>query len=1025
MVCVAVAGEGSSPHSRDLVERLSYFFGRGFGDAIARCQERGRAMVLVTEALSQPLVARLAASLFPWQFSNLRMCGILEFPPEIAIDHLSEKLTSIEDVEEEELKDVLTEFQLERHLQHIVECPAAPRGNIYGSTTHVHVLQSRKVQFAERLKLAFKHYYKHHLQETKLGQNKEKERAKSELQRLEGEQQRFGSSFWNRYARAQQIVLIKLDSLLWMFIILSLVITDCTVQALYRNSEELLWKDMFDYWVMITFLGDVIFRMWAMGVRPYFRSGLCVIDFILSAVDITTVVIEAAVADSESGSSSYTSALGALRMLRFVRLVRLVRVFSNDEMRMFLAKGRKDIADADSVVVPMMMLVVNGEGESATVDTLQAVRRQWDIVVLAGTGGLADKISTAWQEKKTAENQLEMGKPSMPRSFDSNIDEIVSFGRLNILNIKHDKVEDVTRLLISRCCGNNMENNDKDSISGSRTLYEAWKLYGELNTTGHKERAHSVLALQILVFLSVLETFLVTLRFHFSFAGKMLNFHFNLESDAGQGCSAPAFTCAVCPHEEDSLLMLIVSLPILHAVLLAVRNKFLPASKYQALFSAAENVKKHVYLYRTRTGAYSNEKFRDSKLGDCLLSTSTLLSKTEAVSAKLVNGDPLETQWLYTIEGREDALNILHTEDTALGSLDVEMYIMVRVADRQQFFLERAAYLQKLQSLGNTAVYILGGVSTLFVVFGLYKWVAVSISMMEALQTILAQEQIEMRTVKFNEGYAHLTNLRDWWNSLSEGDQIKKVNRSKMIQTTEEIISAVMVMNDFIEEEVEEDGNEETEAGQTKADNEEDLQENSDGGRADDEDGDRSILDPSYAEEEELVESTLRSGGVHLKESRLEIEIPRGDVNPKDQRYQTRSSLTLMLVSEQKSRHAYIPMPTCLYAFLLQQRLLSQAKRRLATALCVPYTSNMKEVPPSQLYQFIVGDIMVRGRVEHLCCQDSYMLLTIIRSRSTRHQTMVDLKWRRTINLMAIRLRLQKRILRELRNLGRINSLAS
>ena len=105
--------------------------------------------------------------------------------------------------------------------------------------------------------------------------------------------------------------------------------------------------------------------------------------------------------------------------------------------------------------------------------------------------------------------------------------------------------------------------------------------------------------------------------------------------------------------------------------------------------------------------------------------------------------------------------------------------------------------------------------------------------------------------------------------------------------------------------------------------------------------------------------------------------------------------------------------------------LLSQAKRRLATALCVPYTSNMKEVPPSQLYQFIVGDIMVRGRVEHLCCQDSYMLLTIIRSRSTRHQTMVDLKWRRTINLMAIRLRLQKRILRELRNLGRINSLAS
>jgi hypothetical protein len=749
LVVVAVAGNGEivassageetvpSPHSRVAIEKLSYFFSRGFGDAIGRCQERGRGIIIVNNAHSTPLVSRLASSLSSWRFSNLRMCGVLEYGKE------TDKLLDTEN------------YGLERHLQHIVECPEALRGDKYGSTTDVHVLQSRKVQLCETLTDTFKRHQRKQATSGQEARKLEKEQEKNEFENdleLRREELLRVKNNWHyqlaqlriRYRQMRQRILVKLEGLVWMVVILSLVLVDVVIQLLY--PEELaLWKVIFDYVVMFTFLGDVVFRMWAMGAKSYFRSSLCTIDFLLSCADIVQLVLNqinqeettSDLSDSDSGtdSSSVTSIGRTLRMLRFVRLLRLVRVFNSEEMRSLLNKGNKGDGDAE-VSVPTVMLVVNG-GDSAKVDTLQAVRRQWDIIVLAGTGGLADEIDRAWRLKKTEAGEeldgIDSGV-SVAEDFDSALDEIVQFGSLNILNLFQDSVDDITRLLVSRFGGSN---DMMSADAGSGVLQTAWKMYGEFSETGRIEEQHYMLMQQFLVFLNVVTSFLLILRAQFMADGKFVDMSLTLMSREGttidtctnfdreEGCAGSwevaEHHLPVCFQSTDFLLVLVVVLPVIQGVLLATRNKFFHSSKYRTLRGAAEKVKKQIYEYRSRTGVYSNEKFRDSKLSECLLSTSALLTSTEAVTAALVDGNKHEAKWIFTPEGREDALNITHKEDTALNLLEVDDYIAMRLADRQKYFMAQAAYLHKLQAVGNICVYILGGISTSFVIFGLYK----------------------------------------------------------------------------------------------------------------------------------------------------------------------------------------------------------------------------------------------------------------------------------------------------------------
>jgi hypothetical protein len=57
-------------------ELLSYLFGRGFADAVVRCRQRGRCVLVLSSSEPSSLVTRFHASLAPWRFANFRMMGL-------------------------------------------------------------------------------------------------------------------------------------------------------------------------------------------------------------------------------------------------------------------------------------------------------------------------------------------------------------------------------------------------------------------------------------------------------------------------------------------------------------------------------------------------------------------------------------------------------------------------------------------------------------------------------------------------------------------------------------------------------------------------------------------------------------------------------------------------------------------------------------------------------------------------------------------------------------------------------------
>jgi hypothetical protein len=204
---------------------------------------------------------------------------------------------------------------------------------------------------------------------------------------------------------------------------------------------------------------------------------------------------------------------------------------------------------------------------------------------------------------------------------------------------------------------------------------------------------------------------------------------------------------------------------------------------------------------------------------------------------------------------------------------------------------------------------------------------------MDAIQRILSEEQIETKTVQYNEGYAQLTHMRDWWNSLSEGDQIKKANRNKLVQTTETIISAVMAAQYAVDEE----------AAEEEKQDEEEEEASAVGGWCDDdllcddelegaEDGCVHQHDPTSAEAAEAAR-TKRAGDI------LKVPQPSPD--------QPRSKMSSHFM------------------------FLSEKKTKLATALSVPYTSNIKEVPPSTLYNFLIKDIISTAATRNVKAGDA------------------------------------------------------
>ena len=391
------------------------------------------------------------------------------------------------------------------------------------------------------------------------------------------------------------------------------------------------------------------------------------------------------------------------------------------------------LAEGRSAVV-----VVAGGGEVAHDEVLRAVRHNLPVVVLRGTGGVADALASA-----LAERQQDSSKPVA----DPGLEEVMSDGSLTIFPLNGDPVA-LAGLL-------------KRQLQEDQTLRIAWHRFAVLDKTAKRQQAAFRLQQRLILSLGVLATTLVVMQ-------AVLRTRGVLDRQPG---------LATGLHD------VIVAVPIVAAALVAAAARFRPGGRWVVLRGTAEAVKREIYRYRTRAGAYSNahtrKVSREAKLAEAVGSTMGTLMRTDVNRAALDEYDDAEG---LPPEGGAAA------GDDGMSPLSPARYLELRIDDQIGFY-ERSVRKRERQLGGlRWAMLGLGGLGTFLAAIGLELWIAVTTALVGAFATYLEAMQLENSLMLYNQAATDLAAIKAWWLALPPDAQLRQENIDRLVTRAERIM---------------------------------------------------------------------------------------------------------------------------------------------------------------------------------------------------------------------------------------------
>lgn len=421
--------------------------------------------------------------------------------------------------------------------------------------------------------------------------------------------------------------------------------------------------------------------------------------------------------------------------------------------------------------IPVITVLVNG-GALSRQEVLRAVRNGWPIIVVTGSGRLADEISDL------AENPPEF----IP---DEVLAEILAEGDIHLFPIT-GTAAGLERLI-------------QRQLRGDGTLRLAWERFAQYdaNATRHQQFFHNLQV--VILVLGVVGTFLAIVQSnieHMIMLASSLPLENNPVLQAYIADSKiPAviletwYEHVVQPNRwlfktlRDLLGYVIVLIPITAAILLAATNRFNSGTKWLLLRGSAEAIKREIFRYRANAEIYSDRQ--------------TLTQTKEAKLAQKIND--ISRQLMQT----EVNLSALHPytdkipppkstaeRDDGMSPLTADQYLLHRVDDQFIYYCQKTNRLERKLYRLQWLIYIIGGVGTLFAYLGLELWIALTGALVAAFGTYLEYRQIENTLLKYNQAATDLSNVRGWWVALTAQEQEKQENIDMLVRQTQRILQS-------------------------------------------------------------------------------------------------------------------------------------------------------------------------------------------------------------------------------------------
>ncbi len=376
------------------------------------------------------------------------------------------------------------------------------------------------------------------------------------------------------------------------------------------------------------------------------------------------------------------------------------------------------------------LAIVTGGNETTKDMLLQAVRQKFTVIIVEGSGGLADEVSAGWQKKDSAPE-------------DPSLAEIIADGKLYFHSLNSP--------------ANGIGNLIASALGVDKVLMQAWETFADYDLNANRQQKRFDKIQQTIIITGVVGTALAIIE-EVMKNRLVQNRFMELSSNAAY------------------IVLLII--PITLTILVTIANRFKQGNKWLLLRAAAESIKREIFRYRTRTSDYSTKP--EQQLTKKIEDITTRTMRTEVNSSYLIpyNKEMGFPPNMYGAQGGDDGFS----------NLSADRYIAVRLGDQLSYFRKRSVRLGKQLMVLSITIFVVGGIGTFLAAIHQPVWIALTTTVVAALGTYLGYRQTENTLTKYNQTATNLTNVKAWWNALSAEEQLSQENVNSLVDHTEQVL---------------------------------------------------------------------------------------------------------------------------------------------------------------------------------------------------------------------------------------------
>ena len=410
--------------------------------------------------------------------------------------------------------------------------------------------------------------------------------------------------------------------------------------------------------------------------------------------------------------------------------------------------------------VPSISILCGG-GDTARKELLYTIRQKRPVIVLEGSGRLADDVAMYWRafhdqlETQYAQSQSEMITTMQLEPF---MAEIVEEG--HIILCPHTNTAGGLHGLIH-------QHLPQTVIDDTTTLQEAWQQFAnyDLEATRKSDQFHRIRRAVLWAgLMAVTFAVLSTVVTEEGMVGLLA--YFGLTEIDAQSWWINRFVWL--------LHAIALILPATSAVILAGANRFHPGENWRALRAAAEDVQKEIYRYRARVAPY-DEQNALHKLADYL----------DMIGHRIMRGNVKEHD-LRPYQGPLPPKQLLAEGDDGFQPLSGDDYLQYRLQLRLNYYETRTPALYRNLKNWQWIIYAAGGVGTVLGFLHLDAFIAITASVATGLGSYMEMLQVEAMLRSYNQTAQVLRNIRTRW----RGDQAILTSVSQLRRAFDSMVAA-------------------------------------------------------------------------------------------------------------------------------------------------------------------------------------------------------------------------------------------